>query len=635
MDRLLSILLASAALLSPNIANAQDTALYTVAGDVPRAGTVPFEVASVVHVVDLLQNAGLQHLEGNALVLRGNPLKDVFSDNVRPQMPGRGSRLIPGDIVIFRALAPANATTGNAVLIADGAPNVFQLDSNDSILLRDVTSSFPEHLYDVSVTQTDFGSARTVVKAPTDQLAHGDVIQIRSRSVTSGPQISAISHSSQIADNHDHSSGMNGSVPDVTDRGQGLLTIPSPSNDLAGELPYQQATDSESESAGQMVLLPQAMSGTDSADTDNFRQVSFGTAATEDAFEVFNTADTATSEITQKNEASTSTWNALFMLGLVFAMGLIAVGWVKTQNERKAEQQTTEQQRSDRKTSASSDGLLLSDRKSVPIPPPEVRHSAVVSNRAEERVLDSENEAMNTDENCPVLSAGSYEVGYETVQSPEPVIPGSQSNINTGVYISNLERSAPTLVDDSVPLVNEHEWFGADWWKSETATIPDAVATETIMETPASDAGTMDSAELEIGQGQLEPDPSSLQTESEVHQDNSWGDLDDLINNRLPLELQQAQLPLRISLFGKPAGPQRLRIDAAHTQIAPPHMSLGVRNSRRTQPVAAASVNVTVPQNVKSRSDSVARTPKSSEVLPQDSNRFDRALNFLEEQADA
>ena len=145
----------------------------------------------------------------------------------------------------------------------------------------------------------------------------------------------------------------------------------------------------------------------------------------------------------------------------------------------------------------------------------------------------------------------------------------------------------------------------------------------------------MDSAELEIGQGQLEPDPSSLQTESEVHQDNSWGDLDDLINNRLPLELQQAQLPLRISLFGKPAGPQRLRIDAAHTQIAPPHMSLGARNSRRTQPVAAASANVTVPQNVKSRSDTVARTPKSSEVLPQDSNRFDRSLNFLEEQADA
>ncbi len=635
MDRLLSILLANAALLLPGFANAQDAAFYTVAGDVPRAGTVPYEVASVVHVVDLLQNAGLQHLEGNALVLRGDPLKDVFSDNVRPEMTGRGSRLIPGDVVIFRALARSNATTGNAVLIADGAPNVFQMDSNDSILLRDVTSSFPEHLYDVSVTQTDFGSARTVVKAPTDQLAHGDVIQIRSRSVTRGPQISAISHSSQVAGNDHQTPDLFAAVPVVNDGGQGLLTIPSLSNDVATEVTYPQTADGEPESAGQMVLLPQEMSGTDSTETDNFRQVSFGTNTPEDAFEAFDSVDTATPEIKQENEASTATWNALFMLGLVFAMGLIAVGWVKTQNEREAEQRMTEQQLSGRKTSASSDGLLQSDRKGVRIPPPEVRHSAVVSNRAEERVLASPAESINTDENCPILSAGAYEVGYGTHQSSESFIPESQSDINTGVYISNLERSSPTVNDDSVPLVNEHEWFGADWWKSETATISDAAAKETIMGTPQSDAGTPDASELVNNQVQRQADQSRLQAESDVAQDNNWGDLDDLINNRLPLELQQTQLPLRISLFGKPAGPQRLRIAAAHTQIAPPHMSLGARNSRRIQPVAAASTKVPVSQNVKSGSDTVARTPKSSEVLPQDSNRFDRALNFLEEQADA
>lgn len=49
-------------------------------------------------------------------------------------------------------------------------------------------------------------------------------------------------------------------------------------------------------------------------------------------------------------------------------------------------------------------------------------------------------------------------------------------------------------------------------------------------------------------------------------------DLDDLIQNRLPIDLKEIQLPLRINLFGRPAGPRRLRIDAAHTTIRAPHM---------------------------------------------------------------
>jgi len=57
----------------------------------------------------------------------------------------------------------------------------------------------------------------------------------------------------------------------------------------------------------------------------------------------------------------------------------------------------------------------------------------------------------------------------------------------------------------------------------------------------------------------------------------SADDLEDLIQNRLPVQLCQADLPLRVTLFGRPAGPRRLRIDNAHKELAAPHFAAGSR----------------------------------------------------------
>jgi hypothetical protein len=53
-----------------------------------------------------------------------------------------------------------------------------------------------------------------------------------------------------------------------------------------------------------------------------------------------------------------------------------------------------------------------------------------------------------------------------------------------------------------------------------------------------------------------------------------FSDLEDLLQDRLPIDLCEAQLPLRINLFGRPAGPRRLRIDAAHPTLTGPHTHL-------------------------------------------------------------
>ena len=85
-------------------------------------------------------------------------------------------------------------------------------------------------------------------------------------------------------------------------------------------------------------------------------------------------------------------------------------------------------------------------------------------------------------------------------------------------------------------------------------------------------------------------------------------ELERLIQNRIPVQLCQADLPLRVTLFGRPAGPKRLRVDAAHQKVAAPHFAGGSRKqSRRREQVQAAPVS-----------------PQATE-----SGSLDRALNSL------
>ncbi len=95
--------------------------------------------------------------------------------------------------------------------------------------------------------------------------------------------------------------------------------------------------------------------------------------------------------------------------------------------------------------------------------------------------------------------------------------------------------------------------------------------------------------------------------------ESSFSDLEDLLQNRLPIDLCETQLPLRVALFGKPLGPRRLRIDAAHTAVPSPHMNLAADKPREV-PVAATVSRTSEAPN----SDSTAGS-------------LDRALHFLQE----
>jgi hypothetical protein len=94
-------------------------------------------------------------------------------------------------------------------------------------------------------------------------------------------------------------------------------------------------------------------------------------------------------------------------------------------------------------------------------------------------------------------------------------------------------------------------------------------------------------------------------------------ELEDLLQNRLPIDLCEARLPLRIALFGRPAGPRRLRIDAAHTTLPAPHMNRSAERKREE----AVTVSDALP----------AAEEQSTGAL----GSLDRALHQLQERTDS
>lgn len=178
--------------------------------------------------------------------------------------------------------------------------------------------------------------------------------------------------------------------------------------------------------------------------------------------------------------------------------------------------------------------------------------------------------------------------------------------------ISSVTITKPGALNPET-LVKPTEWFSGEWRNSKAEStssaatnIPKPAVTETVIRkegttTPviAAETDNVLKSKLSIAEAErLESVVRSIASEGRknaevapepVASSTEFSDLEDLLQNRLPVDLCEAQLPLRIALFGRPAGPRRLRIDAAHPTLSGPHTHL---NSDRRQddrlPAAAA-----------------------------------------------
>lgn len=659
-------------------------ATYTIAGDVDGARNVSFPYGQTVTARDLLNQIGLNQPKGNAVILRGRPLRTVLGENFAPGYNGPGTPLVVGDVVIFRRLENWQSPIRNVVVVSQNGAEVLDFSAGSPFRLGQLPG-VSSSINGVTVTRTSFGSSQSVVLSPSEYVQHGDVIQVDA-AAPAGLQIVENSAVDVAADQ-----------PVLTlptePAGQGDsalssiagLTIPGMQSTTQPELPDEFSPFESVES-----------SGVEQDDDGVFRTASFQSgaeAAADDlmADEIFAAAPVATTS------SSNALWNVLFVLGLVFALGLIVIGWVKTQQERQHELAASGPAQvgiSDSQPINASfaqpqnvvpDRLneeeilqTLSSAEDTTVPTEEIELTAadiepvadlndelwVETAETTPSALSTEaEEATSVDDDCPILSAGFDSLAAAGIAGAGLAATAAGTENSDALGEFTAQESAAEEVATDTGLVGSDEWFGADWRTSVTEPVtadigeepsvqespieePQPVA-ESLPEQPVAMQPEMTDAMPDDDDDEMDIDDTVVEhreapvveqrrrneeevaiTPPVVEATDDRSDLEDLIHNRLPMELKQVDLPLQVSLFGRPSGPKRLRIDNAHTQIAAPHMMSGARRNQRPEKIAVAA-NRSTPLNTQDRnSDGQAEQGRGTPGL-------DKALNFIDERTDS
>lgn len=586
----LSALLVFAVAMSSFVSCAAQERSYTIAGDVASPDNYSFPTGEQVNLLTLLEKADAAGSRGSAVIVRG-PSLQVMSTNTNQPSP---MRLVPGDIVIFESVYQDYRGVANAVVVHDGIAHVIPLEQN-SLTLASVLASLG---LTTSQPATGIRPEWSKVELSTsfgeqDIVNHGDVICLSNSAQPSGYRSTEtfsdfaipVQQASVAAE---HNLDSDGPILDPVSPASSGLIVPPVSQSVtlyvpdAGSSPPESTVYTEDEAAApalnnivdeQMELRePESQSTPLASGADT----PFRTASLQNRFGESETISLEDSYQPATNTASNNVlWNGVFIAGLVFAMGLIVVGWLKTRHEREMEARSAEsiQMPSVSEDVVVSEQIAISEAESLSTESPEVTDAIV----AEAADLSDSNTAIAED--CPILSAGLEAADEMDANEAEDW----QEKLD--VSLGNIPASEQKA---SEPIAAE-AWFSADL---------------------------------------QHPDPEVAEPSVVEHRSDQ---LEDLIQNRLPMELQQAELPLKIALFGKPTGPQRLRIDAAHTQIAAPHMASKARRSQRKQPAVATESNA---GGRGQKTNSTERSSQDSPPTSHDRSRFDRALNFIEEQSD-
>jgi hypothetical protein len=612
MQRLSCILIALTLGFTPNQVQAQDS-VYSVSGDVSLPQSHRYPKGQQIHLRDLLDDAGYNNASGVACILRGTPLRTVTTDSVTPEMTSWGSLLLPGDVVVFRSFDGHCPGTQNAMAMLGSGPVLLQIPGGGypARLLFEHNQIPPEGR--ISVTRTRSGSASQIDLSHHEFIQHGDVINLDDVSLTAGLKTS---HGSAVTPGFAEKRA--DGVPPLNSVEELLPAIEvtakeenAPSTSLVPPVKSPSAVISSTPSispsptdAGQMLLQTDDTAHTDAiADDDLFRMASLETLSDIAAV----APQTPTPGASVGDETPNNAWNALFVAGLALATGLIVFGWLKTKQEQAAIHEFV-------------DGLPDSHVAGEPIEnhANELVKVPTASDHVSQALQPpvgvskaTENFTVNViSGDCPVLSAGLDEfetVGAQTFDAaPESLLSETADAGNT----PGSHRDG--TIDAAILEILPGEWFEGAWLNDEVK--DDSYGNVTVARNAASAEPTAQ-VEAVAAADRISP------------HNGTFSDLEELLQNRLPIDITQADLPLHIALFGNPAGPRRLRIDAAHPQVTTPHMMTSARKKQQSKPA--------VPPASDSDGDDAISQPADMAAANADYERFDRALDLLEGQSDS
>ncbi|MDG1896210.1 MAG: hypothetical protein P8J37_15005 [Fuerstiella sp.] len=615
MKRLSYILIALTLGFTPNQSSAQD-ASYSVAGDVSSPQSHRYPKGQQVHLRDLLDDAGYHSAAGVARILRGTPLQTVTTDSVTPEMDGRGSLLLPGDVVIFRSFDGYCPGNQNALAMFDSGPVLLQIPGGGlpARLLFEHNQIPADGRLSVTRTRNGQGSSSEVNLSLHEFIQHGDIVSLEKVAQTSalrtsrgfetipGFAMARKNDAPNLNSIEDLEPGIEITAEENTAPPASLFSIPSVDTPSGEESQPPILTPSSTYSGQMLLQTDDPMLADAIGDDDLFRTVSLQTHSGSSASE----ASVPTAETEWASKTPNNAWNLIFITGLAMATGLIVFGWIKTKREQAAIHEFV-----DGLPDSHLDGNRFRNgaNELVEVPTASEQNLQTLQQSVEISEGPGNFTVSVISGDCPILSAGLDE--FETVAA-QTFDAAPESPLSNAAYAHNVtEPPGNRTIDEAVMEIQASEWFEGTWLSSEASENSSRIRSASTRADPGEPATQIEAAA----------------TANSISQDNeTFSDLEDLLQNRMPVDIKQADLPLRIALFGNPAGPRRLRIDAARTQIAPPRMMTSSEQKQQSKP-AEATATASAPNRASSQSADVALTNA-------DYDRFDRALDLLEGQSD-
>lgn len=574
-----------------------DAGVVAVVGDIENCNTFPVPASTALTVRQAVINAGLLSESVNVTVIRAAQDHAHWTQVVSAASADNGEPVESGDVLVVKAMSPlSSAVRKNAALRTNAGVVIVALEQ-DGIVIGDVlqaTNNLPPTDGQLKFISR-FPGKTTIARAELyDPVVHGDVISISSTGRTVikdfGSMTPTVSEWKSSTENEVRDPFISN---DASDNGlpftsSPLTTQPSQapeSSDARISLAIPNADLSDADTAEPDAKAPAAIVPTlpisqseDVADENGAdNKMSFASESTTVA--PIAPPEIQIGSVTSDTTSAFNPWNLVFIGGLLLAGTLILAGTLKPEPDDNTE-------------------FSKATKSAATLVPVRTDSSVVVGRKHTERPV-QQDVVVRTSKTAVTQVANASETVTGAVQ-----IPAAQS---------------------AKPLIGGHEWFSSDWHGPMIASDRES-RTEASIPVSASGFSEEINTALEFNRHTTvaEP-PSPTVSESESVQvstpdEQGFSDLEDLLQNRLPIDLRAIQLPVRVTLFGKPSGPRRLRIDAAHSAMPAPHINLTL-DKRREQPVVSTSA-------------AAHATVTHSQTTADSSGSLDRALHFLQERTE-
>lgn len=569
---------------------------YVVIGDVRNYNYFPLSERTTVR--QAVMTAGVLSDSISVSVIRASQDRSLWTQLITFTAADTGELVMNGDILVAQSLLPVTEPVRrNAALRTDAGVIVVAL-ADEAIAVGDVLLQTGNQLspgQQMNISSRFQGRTAVASATPADQVAHGDVITVShgNRSGLKGfgnlapafsewqSSVSAIPLPASIPQTAQLQNSVPGTLPDDSSF-DFPMQMPIPLSDSSAD--YSESatsaavqTAANAESDLDTPLVVQSIS-----QENRFSSTNGTETAPEPPVEESDLAD----PVTAAASGEMSPWNLVFIGGLLIAGTLILAGSLRADKETETgEIQMKERQaiQSDALSPAANSGIHDTSDKSVGAESPSTQSQpqlSPISGRFADIVvlashvppqqdagtkgtptnLVSSSEWFSGDWLDSQLKSGAKATVFckspaeqftqltsiEAVLTEPGPAPTAPEATQRSVYL--MERQIADVLADNRPLI-------------ETTDSPDVKPVVTGI--PESDVAKIRQAEQS----------AVSDTHSSIFQVAGFTDLEDLLQNRLPIDLCETQLPLKVALFGRPAGPRRLRIDAAHPTLPTPHMN--------------------------------------------------------------